>query len=84
MKDTNRRSFIVGAGGSAAAAVVTTAAFAAPAQAASTTESGVALEKLVAWVDDPHTGRLTLMLGEDEVTVHDPDLIARLTRAARG
>ncbi len=83
MKDTNRRSFIVGAGGSAAAAVVTTAAFAAPAQAASTTKSGVVPEKLVAWVDDPKTGRLTLMLGEDEVTVHDPDLISRLTRAAR-
>lgn len=83
MKDTNRRSFIVGAGGSAAAAAVTTAAFAAPAQAASTTETGVP-ERLVAWVDDPQTGRLTIMLGEDEVTVHDPELTRRLARAARG
>ncbi|WP_148232284.1 hypothetical protein [Janibacter sp. HTCC2649] len=84
MKDTNRRSFIVGAGGTAAAAVVTSAALAAPAQAASTTETGGVPEKLVAWVDDPQTGRLTLMLGEDEVTVHNPDLVRRLTRAARG
>ena len=84
MKDTNRRSFIVGAGGSAAAAVVTTATLAAPAQANTPTDKGGVPEKLVAWVDDPQTGRLTLMLGEDEVTVHDPDLIRRLTRAARG
>lgn len=83
MKDTNRRSFIVAAGGSAAAAAVTTAAFAAPAQAATTTGPDGTPERLVAWVDDPQSGRLTLMLGEDEVTVHDPELVRRLARAAR-
>lgn len=84
MKDTNRRSFIVGAGGSAAAAAATTVAFAAPAHAASLTDADGIPERLVAWVDDPQTGRLTIMLGEDEVTVHDPELVRRLARAARG
>ena len=38
--------------------------------------------RLVAFVDDPKSGRLTVMYGEDEVTIQDADLVRRLTRAA--
>jgi hypothetical protein len=37
---------------------------------------------LVAHVADPHSGTVTLLVGEREVVVHDRDLVARLARAA--
>jgi len=37
---------------------------------------------LVAHISDPATGELTLLVGEDEIVVHDPDLVGRITRAA--
>jgi len=40
-------------------------------------------EPLVAYVRDPRSGRVALMRGDREVTVHDPALAARLARAAR-
>jgi hypothetical protein len=35
-------------------------------------------------VADPSSGSLTLLVGERELTVHDPELVARLARAAAG
>ena len=48
---------------------------------ASAVESGA--EPLVARVRDVATGEIELFLGERQVTYHDPDLAARLVRAAR-
>ncbi|MBV8303471.1 MAG: hypothetical protein JOZ04_04620 [Acidimicrobiia bacterium] len=47
----------------------------------SAVESGV--EPLVARVRDAATGEIELFLGERQVIYHDPDLAARLVRAAR-
>ncbi len=38
---------------------------------------------LVVWVSDATAGDLSILVGENEVTYHDPDLVARLARAAR-
>jgi hypothetical protein len=37
---------------------------------------------VVAYVEDAPSGRVTLMVGEREVVVHDPDLVRRLLDAA--
>ena len=39
---------------------------------------------LVAYIHNAASGNLSLMLGTQEVTVHDPDLVARLVRGATG
>ena len=39
---------------------------------------------LVAYVHNATSGNLSLMVGTQEVTVHDPDLVARLIRGAAG
>jgi hypothetical protein len=91
MSHTTRRTFIVAAGGSAAAAAVAPAALASAAQAApDATPQGTAPDteggqgdRLVAYIDNPRSGHITVMRGEDEVTVHDPELVQRLNRATR-
>ena len=86
MSDATRRTFLAAAGTSAAAAAALAAApGAGAAPAATTTATGSAAPagpQLVAYVDDPRSGRLTVMYGEDEVTIQDADLVRRLTRAA--
>ncbi|GAA2737571.1 hypothetical protein GCM10009867_25260 [Pedococcus aerophilus] len=86
MSDATRRTFLAAAGtGAAAAAAAVAAAPGASAAPATTTAAGSAAPtgpRLVAYVDDPKSGRLTVMYGEDEVTVQDADLVRRLTRAA--
>jgi hypothetical protein len=37
----------------------------------------------VAYIQDASSGQLTLLVGEDEIVVHDPALVRSLTRAAR-
>jgi hypothetical protein len=41
-------------------------------------------QPLVAYIHNPASGDLSLMLGMHEVTVHDPDLVSRLIRGAVG
>jgi hypothetical protein len=43
---------------------------------------GQASGPLVVWVSDASAGDVSILVGEDEVTYHDPDLVARLARAA--
>jgi Ubiquitinol-cytochrome C reductase Fe-S subunit TAT signal len=91
MEQPTRRGFLFMTG--AGAAAVGAAAFAAgragtgdgpaevaPAAAAAPTGSG----PLVAYVADAGSGRVSVMVGETETIVHDPELVARLTRAAAG
>ena len=40
-------------------------------------------EPLVAYVRDAHTGEVAVMIGEQEVVVHDHELAARIARVAR-
>ncbi len=91
MTRATRRGFLAAAGAgaaTAAAAAAAPAAFAASSGGSSPesrepAEGSGSGEALVAHVADPRSGELSLLVGEDEVVVSDPDLVARLTRAAR-
>jgi Ubiquitinol-cytochrome C reductase Fe-S subunit TAT signal len=80
VKGPSRRNFLVCAG--AGAAAVGAAVFAPEAAAAPVRAPAGASGPLVAYVTDMRAGELTLMVGEREIVVHDPDLAARLARAA--
>jgi len=83
MPDSTRRNFLI-ATGAGAAAVGVAGALPGSADAGSTKAATLpdGAEPLIAHVADPRTGSLSLLVGEREVTVHDPDLVARLARAA--
>ena len=89
MDSSTRRNFLimagVGAAATAGAAVVATAggpAAADPKPAAPVAPAGSG--PLVAYVEDLRAGRVSVMVGESEVVVDDPDLVARLRAAATG
>ena len=86
MSDATRRTFLAAAGTSAAAAAAAVAAApgasAAPLSVTAHGSEAPTGPRLVAYVEDPKSGRLTVMYGEDEVTIQDADLVRRLTRAA--
>lgn len=87
MSDATRRTFLAAAGTSAAAAAAVAAAPAAVAGAASSTpdpDPGHIGDRLVAYVEDARSGRLSVMYGENEVTINDADLVRHLARVARG
>jgi hypothetical protein len=88
MSDATRRNFLIATGAGAAAAGV---AAAIPASASASSHWSATqkpltkpadAEPLVAHISDPGTGELCLLVGDREVVVHDPDLVARLTHAA--
>jgi hypothetical protein len=83
MKDTSRRGFLTVAGVGAAAAGVA-AAVPSAAAAAKPPDIGDAEGPLVAYVTDVRTSEVALLVGEREVVVHDKDLVAPLTHAAKG
>ena len=64
-----------------AAAMPGTASAKTPAAEALTTPSDA--QPLAAHISDPKTGVLSIFVGGHEVTVHDPDLVARITHAAK-
>jgi hypothetical protein len=90
MEQPNRRKFLIIAGAGAGAAAVGVAAAktgiagsdAPPASTAGAVPAGAG--PLVAYVEDAGSGRVSVMTGDAETVVHDPDLVARLTRAATG
>jgi hypothetical protein len=94
MEQPNRRKFLIVAGAGAGAAAVGVAATKAglagpdapPAAAAATLPATLpaGAGPLVAYVEDARSGRVSVMTGEAETVVHDPDLVARLSRAAKG
>ena len=78
MEQPNRRKFLIIAGAGAGAAAVGVAA-------AKTGLSGSdAPSGSMAGAVPAGAGRVSVMTGEAETVVHDPDLVARLTRAAKG
>ncbi|MGG5257304.1 hypothetical protein [Phycicoccus avicenniae] len=85
MAGTSRRGLLAAAGTGTAIAVVATAgaAHGAPRtrdEALGELDGAV----LVAFIEDPGSGVLSLMVGEEEVEVHDPALVRRLVKAAGG
>ena len=85
MSDATRRGFLtlVGTGAATAASVAMAPQALASDQAGQRAAPKPTLqEPLVAHVRDPRRGEIALMVGESEVVVHDPDLVARLVRAA--
>ena len=80
--DPTRRGFLAlaGVGAATAGAVVVAGP---PAAAATVRAPAGASGPLVAYVTDMRHGKVTLLVGEREVVVHDPDLAGRLARAAR-
>ena len=89
MTQPSRRRFLALTGASAAAlsaAAVVPNAMAAGAEAAvplSADELDAVSGPLVAYVEDPGTGEVTVMVGEHEVTVVDHDLAAKIVRLGR-
>ena len=85
MAEATRRGLLAAAGTGTAIAVVATASRAAAAPR-SNEEAIEALDGavLVAFIDDPRSGIVSLMVGEDEVEVHDPALVRRLLKATGG
>ena len=85
MAEATRRGFLAAAGTGTAIAVVATAgrADAAP---RSHEEAIEALDGavLIAFIDNPRSGVVSLMVGEDEVEIHDPALVRRLLKATGG
>jgi len=85
MSDSTRRNFLIASGAGAAAVGVATAL---PGVAAAQTPKSKSLtnpadaQPLVAHISDPSSGTLSLFVADHEVVVHDPDLVARITRAA--
>ena len=91
MSESTRRGFLIMAGAGAAAtagAVVvanTGSAGAAPAAAETDTAApATASGPLVAYVRNTRSGEVSVMVGETEVVVSDPALVARLASIASG
>ncbi|SDS08197.1 hypothetical protein SAMN04488570_1087 [Nocardioides scoriae] len=83
MSETGRRKFLAVAGAGTAAGVIGLTA--GPAAARTTRRhDGSATESVVAYVEDPTSDEVVLMVGDDEVVVHDLDLVNRLLNAAGG
>jgi hypothetical protein len=81
MSNSSRRRFLGVAGAGAAAAgatAVAPAAFAGEARRSATSAD----ESVVAYLDDASSDKVTLLVGEREVVVHDRDLATRLLNAA--
>ena len=83
MSDHSRRTFLKRASAGAAAVGVASvvpigASSADAAEPAGPTHSG----PFVAWVDDVASGKVTVLVGESEVVVHDAKLARQLARAA--
>jgi hypothetical protein len=92
MADLSRRTFLGASAAAAGAAVIGvpiataaagSGAVAAPALAAGAAGVGAkATGRLVVYVPDATAGDVSIMVGTHEVKYHDPDLVARLARAA--
>ncbi|MCW2539314.1 MAG: hypothetical protein JWN95_1039 [Frankiales bacterium] len=87
MKDSTRRNFLIASGATAAAGVVAITPGVAAAATARTAAAGpvstpAGAVPLVAHISDPATGNISILVGEAEVAIHDPDLVGRITQAA--
>jgi anaerobic selenocysteine-containing dehydrogenase len=79
MGELTRRGFVKNSAGAAVGmtAIGGLAVGASEAEA----KTPVGSEPVIAYVRDPSSGEVSLMHGEHEVSVHDPQLAARIARA---
>lgn len=82
MDDVTRRTFVT-TGSAAAAGLVGLGALGAADAEAKEHKHGHHSEPIVAWLGDPHDGRITVMSGKREVTIRDHKLAERIARAAK-
>jgi hypothetical protein len=80
MSDFTRRGFVKTSAGAAAGMSAIGALAVAQAEA---DERAVGSDPVVAYIRDPRKGEISVMSGEREVRVRDPELAARIARAAR-
>ena len=78
MGDLTRRRFVT----TSAGAVVGVSVFGPLGIAAAQAKSQLPSEPMVAVIRDPARGAVALMIGDREVNYRDPELVARLARAA--
>jgi hypothetical protein len=78
MSELTRRGFVKNSAGAAAGLTAVGALVAQQSDAA--TIAGA--EPVVAYVNNPGKGEISVMSGDREVTVRDPNLAARIVRAA--
>jgi hypothetical protein len=84
MTTASRRTFLAATGTGAAAATAMVAASTAHASPLHTAGTSPGRQPdLVAFIQEASSGDVTLLVGEDEIVVHDPALVSSLTRAAR-
>jgi hypothetical protein len=77
VSDQTRRAFVKRSAGAAVGATVIGALVAGEADAATTSDP------IVAYVNNPRQGEISVMTGEREVTIRDRKLAAQIARAAR-
>jgi hypothetical protein len=87
MSHLTRRGFVTSSAKATAGATVLGGLLAEQATAKANAASGGKLghpgsEPVVAYVRDPSSGDVSVMVGDREVTVHDPDLAARIAHSA--
>ncbi len=81
MNETSRRKLLAVAGAGAAAGTIS---FTTGSAAAAQAPSGDIREPVVAYIEEPWSGLLVLMVGDREVEVRDHDLVKRILVAAGG
>jgi hypothetical protein len=79
MSDSTRRSFVKSSAAAAAGVTVIGALVTEQADAEATAHAG----PVVAYIRDPHSGEISVMVGERQVKLHDRKIAARIARAAR-
>jgi hypothetical protein len=87
--DHTRRNFLIASGTGAAAigvvaAMPSIASASPPSSPEPSAPTAADAGPLVAHISDPSSGTLSLLVGDQEVIVHDHDLVGRITRAAKG
>ena len=80
MSDLTRRTFVKSSAGAAAGISALGALGVGEADAK---EHPKHSHPVVAWIGDPHNGKITVMRGKHEVTIHDHKLAAKLANAAK-
>jgi len=86
MSDLTRRAFVRSSAGAAAGLTAIGALGVGEADAKPTKHPAHKAQKhsdsnsVVAWLGNPHDGRITIMAGQHEVTIHDHTLAAEIAR----
>jgi len=82
MGDLTRRGFVKNSAAATAGITVIGALLGDQADARSDGSGALRSQAVVAYVRDPASGEISVLSGDREVHVHDPQLAARIARAA--